>query len=411
MKFKFSIIFSFFLYITYGQINVKGKVVSKSNQPLEGAAVFFNSTTIATITDENGEYQLTVPEGKYKLVASYLGFKTVEREVDINENTSLDRLNFTLEEEDSLLNEVVIGAKKKTKSKKPKYEDFLVFKEAFLGRTNYAEKCKIDNQKALKYYFDPATNTFSVEAKEPIIIINRDLGYKITYNLEKFQIKDRIISYFGYSQYEELEGSKRKKKKWKKNRKKAYHGSLRHFLKTFITANTKEEGFDINIMHRVRNEKHPSDSELAFSKKIFEFQDKRSVPINFNKVIVKPESKLDSAILIHQRQLKHPKIIDKLIKRNVSYSDISYRVEGKVYLKFDGFLKVTYNNEPEEFNYKRDIKRRLGVQKSNFLLFDSPQEILPIGQIADQNNRLVEGYWSYELFANALPLNYKPPKE
>ncbi|WP_299673881.1 carboxypeptidase-like regulatory domain-containing protein [uncultured Tenacibaculum sp.] len=411
MKLKLTIALSFFLSIAFGQIYVKGKVTSKSNQPLEGAAVFFNSTTIATITDANGEYKLSVPEGKYKLVASYLGYKTVEREVEIDKNTPLDDLNFTLEEADNVLNEVVIGGKKKIKSKKPKYEDFLVFREAFLGRTDFAEKCKIDNKKALKYYFDEATNTFSVEAKEPIIILNRDLGYKISYNLEKFQIKDRIISYFGYSKYEKLEGNNRKQKKWKKNRLKAYNGSLRHFLKTFITASTKEEGFKIDIMNRKRNELHPTDGELNFSRRIFNIQDQKGIAINFNKIILKPQSKLDSAIVIHQKELKYPKIIDVPHKRNVTYNDVSYRVEGKVFLKFDGFLKVTYQNEKEEFNYKKDVKKRLGVQVSHFLLFKNNEEILPIGQIADQNNRLVEGYWSYELFANALPLDYKPPTE
>ena len=68
----------FFLFagIGYAQTAVSGVVTDESGEPLIGASVFVEgNATVGTITDLDGNYALTVPEGATALVFSYIGMK------------------------------------------------------------------------------------------------------------------------------------------------------------------------------------------------------------------------------------------------------------------------------------------------------------------------------------------------
>lgn len=417
MKTKLTFLLFLVTLISYGQVNIRGTVLSKNNTPLEGAAVYLNNTTIATFTDWKGKFKLYIEEGKHTLIVSYLGHKTIRKEIVIENKNIEQTLEFHLEEQDNTLNEVVINSTdgenklKLIESTRSRYSDFQKFREGFLGRSTFANRCKIVNRETLSYYYVPQTDHFIVTAKEPIVVINKDLGYKVHYDLIKYEQKALVIGYVGYSRYEELEGSKRKQKRWKRNRLIAYKGSIMHFLRSLIRVNTKEEGFDMDLMIRIPNINYPTEKELRFSKKLFRDLNRYDIPVDYAKTIVVPETRIDSAILIHRRELKYKKIRDTIIRKDIRYSDVTYRLSGKAFMAFNGLLKVTYNNEKEEFEYKNDYKTWSGKQVSKFILLNTPQEILPIGQLADPTNHLVEGYWSYEKFAVALPLNYQPPEE
>ncbi|MBL7473704.1 TonB-dependent receptor [Robertkochia sediminum] len=70
-----------------------------------GASIFAVGTRLGTATNEYGFYSLTLPEGRYELVVSALGYKTITRKIDLKENL---RLDFLLEEDAQLLEEVVV---------------------------------------------------------------------------------------------------------------------------------------------------------------------------------------------------------------------------------------------------------------------------------------------------------------
>ncbi|MEN8879359.1 MAG: carboxypeptidase-like regulatory domain-containing protein [Polaribacter sp.] len=55
------------------QITINGSVFD-SNLPLENVAVYLNNTMLGTTTNNAGEFTLTVTEGEYELIVSYLGF-------------------------------------------------------------------------------------------------------------------------------------------------------------------------------------------------------------------------------------------------------------------------------------------------------------------------------------------------
>jgi hypothetical protein len=56
---------------------VSGKVVDAgSKQPLVGASVFCQNTTVGTVTKEAGEFKLLMNNGGYDLVISFSGYET-----------------------------------------------------------------------------------------------------------------------------------------------------------------------------------------------------------------------------------------------------------------------------------------------------------------------------------------------
>lgn len=75
------------------KMTLKGVVYDKeTNETMIGVSVRVLGTDIATITDIEGEYKLTLPEGSYKLVFSYIGYDKVERELNARTLNSLKRV-------------------------------------------------------------------------------------------------------------------------------------------------------------------------------------------------------------------------------------------------------------------------------------------------------------------------------
>ncbi len=85
------------------QIQLKG-VVSDNSGILPGVSVTIKGTAPGTLTDTNGVYNL-IAKGNDTLVFSYIGYKTAE--IPVNKHPTI---NITLQEDTTLLNEVVINA-------------------------------------------------------------------------------------------------------------------------------------------------------------------------------------------------------------------------------------------------------------------------------------------------------------
>ncbi|HEX3009247.1 MAG TPA: TonB-dependent receptor [Bacteroidales bacterium] len=56
--------------------NVSGKITDENNEPMIGVSILVAETTVGTITNENGEFSLRVPEGKNELRISFIGYET-----------------------------------------------------------------------------------------------------------------------------------------------------------------------------------------------------------------------------------------------------------------------------------------------------------------------------------------------
>jgi len=95
--------------ISFGQTTISGKVTSQNSEPLFSANVYLKDTYDGASTDESGKFSFTTLEtGEGVVIVSYIGFKSVEKNVSLSGNEVI--VDFALEEEVSELDQVVISA-------------------------------------------------------------------------------------------------------------------------------------------------------------------------------------------------------------------------------------------------------------------------------------------------------------
>ncbi|GAA4269681.1 TonB-dependent receptor [Hyunsoonleella aestuarii] len=78
---------------------------AKSNETLIGVNIYFPELQIGTITNSYGFYSLSVPEGTYNIILSYIGYSTISETITISENITKD---YKLLESTESLDEIVI---------------------------------------------------------------------------------------------------------------------------------------------------------------------------------------------------------------------------------------------------------------------------------------------------------------
>lgn len=93
------------------EANIFGHVLDAANhEHLPFVNVYIKGTTLGTATNDNGHYILEhLPVGIHTVVVSFMGYKTIEQEVTLKANNSIE-MNFTLEENTRLMNDVVVSA-------------------------------------------------------------------------------------------------------------------------------------------------------------------------------------------------------------------------------------------------------------------------------------------------------------
>lgn len=91
--------------ITMAQNTVTGKVVDDEGESLIGVSILVKGTTTGTVSDIDGSYNVTVPEGSNILIFSYTGFSN--KSVEINNRSTVD---VTMNASAELLGEVIVTA-------------------------------------------------------------------------------------------------------------------------------------------------------------------------------------------------------------------------------------------------------------------------------------------------------------
>jgi iron complex outermembrane receptor protein len=108
---KYSIFFMilFLCQLTFGQNEIGGIITDGSNnKPLAGATVFVIEQNKGTVTDNNGNFRITgLPNGKFKIQASYLGYNNLIETVFLN-NKPL-KLDFVLKQTPIETQEIVVS--------------------------------------------------------------------------------------------------------------------------------------------------------------------------------------------------------------------------------------------------------------------------------------------------------------
>ena len=366
----------------FSQTRIDGRIVDKStSEPLVGVNVFFSKTTWGATTDDNGFYTLTnIPAGQYELVVSMIGYE-VEREQMFIKSDERFTLNFRLQSRAILMSEINVTAKTDRVWKK----SYDRFRRSFLGTSKNGESCLILNEFVLT--FDDSGQYFKAKASQPIQIENPELGYRITYILDDFEIDGTEVRYAGDHYYESMSSkSKRQLKKWEKNRKKAYNGSLRHLLKTLT------DRFDLRFTFNegmiIQNDNWNS---IAGRKKDPLVREGFSISMN--------KKDLFGTSLIIEDEYK-PLRSDTLVFPGATYE--------QPLLSFEGRMMVVYMKESPELAYMMENDSPSSYKQTSYLLLRADSVYF------DRDGRYFEpymieqqGYSSWERIGDQLPFNYE----
>lgn len=322
---------------------------------MAAASVFAQNTTIGTVTDENGNFKLSLPQGGYELVITFTGYKTESRRITTTD--AGEAINVSLKEKEKELETVAIISTNEVKDGLEKYGQF--FSEEFIGKTNNSKVCNIQNAEVLHFFFSKKRNRLKITATEPLIIKNNALGYNIKYTIDSFthEYNTGTSVYSGSPLYEEMKGDSTQTAMWQANRQAAYNGSLLHFMRSIYNKNLKEQQFEIQFIV----EKNGIDNAIKL-------KDAYGA-INFEK----DDSTQTVEIIPNQNNVGILFMGEKPAEAYIS----------------------SHPTEPKDFKFSM-----LGFKPTESIIIEQN------GYFYDQNDLSISGYWGWEKVAEQLPYDY-----
>ncbi len=375
MNFKTISSLFIFLFSTFliAQNLVKGHVVDENSKSIFNVTIYVDGSTIQTKTNNQGNFELNLPNGQYNLIARADMFENYILVINTNQ-----KQNYTIVLEPEII--ALQEAKVKSISKKDWEYYYQTFLKLFLGTNEAAKKTKIENPKDLRFSYDNKAKILTAYSRNPLQITNNYLGYKIEYDLVDFNVdfKSNYALTLGTALFTDLNVDSVESKKWKENRNKSYLGSINHFIKAVYDEKIEQEGYDVK---RIIRQENP-----AYQK----YKDE---------ILLGAKMTLGSA---------PPKIIKYLVNQKVPIDSLRIIKEQDKYINFKGLYSVVYTKEKEEKEYIKQMGLTYGSsQASIFFLKDDVLKIEENGTYYHPSNLVVEGYWSWEKIGNMVPMDYK----
>ena len=159
------ICFTFFSISALCQKILRGEVTDgEKNKPVPFASVFLNNTSVGTKTNEEGRFELNIPDGKYELIVSSVGYETFNQTIVAKELN--ETINIKLKIKAPQLESVIVEAFEKDGWNK--WGQF--FLENFIGTSANALDCKIKNTEAIRFRNSKKNQELTAIALEPLII-------------------------------------------------------------------------------------------------------------------------------------------------------------------------------------------------------------------------------------------------
>ncbi|MDX2188935.1 MAG: TonB-dependent receptor [Bacteroidota bacterium] len=91
-----------------GKVSMSGYIKdAKNGEDIIGATVYVKELKTGATTNSYGFYSVTLPKGTYNILISYIGYKSIENQIVINENITQ---NFMLQVESITTDEVLVSA-------------------------------------------------------------------------------------------------------------------------------------------------------------------------------------------------------------------------------------------------------------------------------------------------------------
>jgi len=227
--------------VGYNQTITGAVFDEETHEAICSAAIYFNATFVGTASDANGFFELNTSKNVLMpITVSAVGYYSLT----LSDFSADKPLTIFLKPKFYELAEVVVYSKAQINKRTT---NLTLFKKVFLGTTANAKKCEIQNEKDITFNSSDE-DTLKAFASKPIQIYNKELGYKITYYLDKFEFnkKKNIFLFAGNIIFNEdlaTKGSKRRL--YERKRKDAFKGSRMHFFRSLWANQLASNGFKV----------------------------------------------------------------------------------------------------------------------------------------------------------------------
>ena len=409
------------IFLLYGlhisaQISLKGRVISAdSHQPVVAANVYLSNTSVGTITDAKGEFNIThFPAGRFDLVVSFIGYETYR--LELRSDKLPNNLEILLHPKINELQEVIVESYDKDGWDKWGK----IFTDNFIGTASFAQDCKLMNPDAVHFRFEKKRNIIKVTADEQLIIENNALGYLLKYNLTKFEYNPDTKEFFfqGFPFFEEMQTDRRGlSKRWVENRQAAYYGSITHFMRSLYRNKLIEQEFEIKKLVNVSPaERKRVEALYRTIPKGIRSRQKTLISGAGKEITVKDssESTPEDSLTYYESVVKQPDNTLVLINGLLNADNIAYAIDSfTVGLLFDSKIQVAYKPQRNPVEYQRYLPRNVynaPVSSVIYLINGRPVIILANGSYFDGSELMIQGYWAWwEKMCTKLPYEYWPP--
>jgi len=222
---------------------IKGTILDKSNDAKIGyATVYIDGTFVGTSSDQNGYFELDISKyNSMPLTISALGYN----KMTIIDSLKQEPLVIYLTPKIFKLKEVVINSKKYSRER---LENLFIFRKEFLGETENGRNCVILNEGDISFSHDSSGDTLKAYSQKPLRIVNKKLGYTLTYFLNKFEYnkQDKYFLYDGSAIFKkDSTGGISQRQAFERKRRYAYIGSRMQFFRELWKNTIDDSGFRI----------------------------------------------------------------------------------------------------------------------------------------------------------------------
>lgn len=398
MKYFFHL-FLFFSTNIYSQTStIRGIVLNADdNSILTSASIFINNSSRGTIANAEGKFTLEgITQNNFELIISYSGFVAVSLKITPENIGQFHTIRMTSRKE--AMEGILIAKPEKDGWKK--WGKF--FTESFIGQSDFAAQCVIENPKSLRFFFDVQKNMLTAYSNGNVMVRNNALGYLIKYQLEDFEydFKKKMVTYVGYSGFQDLKTRSRKKRAyWIKNRKEVYAGSIMHFMRSLYADSIAEQGFDVHEKIRIFN------NDSLFNKIYLPGKTPKTLKTETDNYSVRvPEIPSFKKI---------PDFIDLINMKNFSFKEVvssnSATEEKEFY--FENYLQIIYKNAMAKMDYllANDLPKYLKMNQNSDALLVSEESLVigKDGSYFNPVNLISSGYWGWYKMAEMLPSDFE----
>ncbi|HEY0065814.1 MAG TPA: carboxypeptidase-like regulatory domain-containing protein [Flavisolibacter sp.] len=408
------------------QNRVEGVVVDAGTKsPVAGATIYINNTAVSTVTDSKGAFVL---QGSFswsgELVVSHISY--AKKRMPLNPKYGNEAVRIELQVQAHEMENITI----ETKGRETWNKWGELFTSYFIGTSQFAKFCTITNPQVLRFRFDQATQTVTAHSRAPLIIENKALGYKITYDLEKFSysFQTHLIFYGGTTFFEKVEtASLYEKRTFALNRLQAYRGSRLHFMRALYSDSLRENGFSAYLFKARRNDEKARLMKKVVASQSADLGQSQAVYVSaitgdrdsqnyYMSILAQPDYVFYDSIPLNLSVAPVPGTTEKILKMGTDTLLVSfYRLADKDFTDIEKRVQPRYRELPPDqailYNFFRDYKPSPFQYSLFYLVSGDALSIEPDGIYRKASDLFTDGYMAWKKMAHLLPWDYDPSED